>query len=285
MSLWDMEEFAAHGLHAAILLLMEIACYWRTARPAGDAVAAMLLGQKRTLTIREREDLEVQLRNVESHLRHSGLPTSGEAVMEFRTELLNWRTEGFTDRTADDVVSRIDDIHRTVRREMKTLVFLYVAAPDSERFRSPLAGWETTVKRWPRTETDIIESSKCFALGRFAASAFHILLVAELGAIQVCDLLNVSGDKPGWGCVQRLDHILARPFEKRTPLEQKHSALLKDVAPLLNTVKDSFRHKITHVDNKLNWIDTGFGPDVAAEIIAATRGFMRRLASELPHAG
>jgi hypothetical protein len=47
-------------------------------------------------------------------------------------------------------------------------------------------------------------------------------------------------------------------------------------------MKESWRHKIDHVANKLEWMDTDFSPEVANEIITATRGFMRRLAAELP---
>jgi hypothetical protein len=47
-------------------------------------------------------------------------------------------------------------------------------------------------------------------------------------------------------------------------------------------IKDSWRHKISHVENKLNWMDTDFSPQVAVEIISATRGFMRRLATDMP---
>jgi len=108
------------------------------------------------------------------------------------------------------------------------------------------------------------------------------MLVAEFRAIQVGNLLKVSGDKPGWGCVERLNKILGKPFEARSPLEQEHSELLRRILPMIAAVKDSTRHKITHVDNKLEWLDKDFSPQIAAEVIAATRGFMRRLAAELP---
>lgn len=81
---------------------------------------------------------------------------------------------------------------------------------------------------------------------------------------------------------KRLEKILAKPFKDRSPLEQKHSELLNNIVPLTNAIKDSWRHKISHIQNKLDWLDTDFNSQLAAEIISATRGFMRRLAQELP---
>jgi hypothetical protein len=145
-----------------------------------------------------------------------------------------------------------------------------------------LKDWETVAKRWPKMQLDIEESSRCFALERFAASVFHVLLVAEFGVIQVCDLLKVSGDKPGWGCVSRLEKVLDKDFKNRSPLEQQHSKLLEEIVPMMVAVKDSARHKISHVDNRLVWLDADFSPQIASEVIGSTRGFMRRLAKELP---
>jgi hypothetical protein len=45
-------------------------------------------------------------------------------------------------------------------------------------------------------------------------------------------------------------------------------------------MKDSWRHKISHVENRLEWLDTDFRPQLAKAIIKAIRGFMRRLATE-----
>jgi hypothetical protein len=49
-------------------------------------------------------------------------------------------------------------------------------------------------------------------------------------------------------------------------------------------MKDSWRHKISHVENRLEWLDTDFRPQLAKAIIKAIRGFMRRLATEFTSA-
>jgi hypothetical protein len=183
---------------------------------------------------------------------------------------------------ATETVSRVEEIHRTIRREMRATTFIYIQAAKRQFYAEPTKDWEAVIQRWPKTSRDITESSRCFALERYAGSIFHVLLVAEFGVIRICDLLAVSGDKPGWGCAQRLGQILAKAYKDRTALEQQHSALLTDIVPMVVAVKDSSRHKIMHVDNRLVWLDADFSEQIASEVMASTRGFMRRLAKELP---
>jgi hypothetical protein len=244
---------------------------------------ARFLGQQASANAREREKLSGSLGHVETYLRRNSLPTAAEAVLEFRMEV-DARIRGELNHPlfASEIVARVEEIHRTIRREMRSTTFLYVSAERRQYYTEPTKDWEAVIRKWPKASLDITESSRCFALERFAASIFHILLVAEFGVIQICDLLGVSGDKPGWGCVQRLERTLAKPYKDRTDLEQQHSALLTDLVPMIVAVKDSSRHKIMHVDNRLVWLDVDLGPQVASEVIASTRGFMRRLAKELP---
>jgi hypothetical protein len=241
-----------------------------------------MLGQRAMLNHQQRDAVEAPLRTVERLIKHSGLPVSGETVSELRNDLGAYRIEGFETFSAEQLVTRLEEIQRNIRREMQSMVFLYLHPPSANSYSNPVQDWETVVERWPKTQTDISESARCLALDRFAAAIFHILLVAEFGVIQVANLLNESGDKPGWGSVQRLQRILQKPYKDRDQLQQQHSRLLEDVVPMMVAVKDSSRHKISHVDNRLVWLETDFGPVVANEVTSATRGFMRRLAGELP---
>lgn len=182
-----------------------------------------------------------------------------------------------------DLVERGGQIlSNNLEKEMSLRMYFALSVDSHERYSQPLAGWEEVVSRWPKTTLDVEECSRCFAFERYAAAIFHILLVAEFGVIQVGDLLQVSGDRPGWGCVARLQSILGKKFADRSVLQQQHSKLLEEIVPMMVAVKDSSRHKISHVDNRLVWLDVDFSPNIASEVIGSVRGFMRRLAKELP---
>jgi hypothetical protein len=179
------------------------------------------------------------------------------------------------ERAGQMIASRLED-------EISLRLFFEIEPRQAEMFQSPLKDWDLVLERFPRTRQNIEESSKCFALDRYGAAVFHVLLLAEFGVIEVAKLMGVAGDKPGWSSLEKLQKAIRKPYPDRSDLEKKHSRLLENIVPLAVVVKDSWRHKLTHVDNQIVWEDTDFSPQVAEEVIAATRGFMRKLAMELP---
>jgi hypothetical protein len=277
VSWWDVEQFSGNDLLAAIRTLDSIRYDWANAQPQGDAIAARLLGQQRAVEFQDKQRINLALSRVEKHIRDSGLPTSAEAIAELRAFIGAGRHPD-SQLTSLDIVSQIDSVKNTIRLEMKAVLFLYIPSDHAKRYRVPLDGWEKATNRWPEIIPDISESSKCFALDRFGAATFHILLAAEFGTIQACKLFGVEGDRPGWGCAERLERIHNTPYKDRSAFEQNYSTLLKDVVQLIPFFKNA-RHQISHIDNK---VARDIGPHTASEIIGTTRGFLRTLAEGLP---
>ena len=181
-----------------------------------------------------------------------------------------------------DVRDDLKNLRERCDDELQKEFFLHLEPKQAQEYQRPKKEWETVVSRFHKVSYNIEESGKCYALERYGAAVFHVLQVAEYGVIQVAKLLQVEGDKPGWGALKRLSDLIKEPFPKRTALAQKHTKLLENVVPLAIVIKDSWRHKLDHVDNQIVWVDTDFSPEVAGEIISATRAFMRKLAKELP---
>lgn len=185
------------------------------------------------------------------------------------------------DTRCGELHAALKQLRERIEDELKVEFFLHLSLDEAAQFQNPTKEWEF-ISRFTETRFNVEESIKCFALQRYGAAVFHILQVGEYGVIQIGGLLEVLGDKPGWSCVARLQKLIAVPYSQRSPLTQKHSKLLEDTLPLIAAMKDSWRHKLDHVDNQIKWIEKDFSPAVADEIIKATRGFMRKLASELP---
>lgn len=181
-----------------------------------------------------------------------------------------------------EMTSLLRELRERIEDDFHSVVFVSLSPVESVWYDKPKDGWEGVTGRFFNLRHDIEECSKCFGLARYGASVFHALLIAEYGVIKVAELFGVAGDKPGWGALDRLKRIHEKKYSDKTPLEQQHADFLANLLPLAFAMKDSWRHKISHVDNKLEWMDTDFSPEVAKEIISATRGFMRRLATDLP---
>jgi hypothetical protein len=184
--------------------------------------------------------------------------------------------------TYREIVGDLKELRERLEDELQSEVFLHLSPQEGRLYEMPAEEWKPVIVRFFKLRHDIEECSKCFALGRHGASVFHVMLVAEYGVIQVANLFEVAGDKPGWGALDRLQKINDKNWKDKTPLEQQHSKFLENLLPLAFAMKESWRHKMDHVANKIEWMDTDFSPEVANEIISATRGFMRRLATDLP---
>lgn len=181
-----------------------------------------------------------------------------------------------------EMTSMLRELRERLEDDLHSTVFVNLSAQESELYEHPEAEWQGVISRFSKLRHDIEECSKCFALARYGAAVFHVMLIAEFGVIKVAELFGVAGDKPGWGALERLQRINDTNWKDKTPLEQQHSKFLENLLPLAFSMKESWRHKMDHVANKIEWMDTDFSPEVAKDIISATRGFMRRLATDLP---
>jgi hypothetical protein len=231
---------------------------------------------RRTVILGVRQEVQSLLGCCED----AGLDVSAIAVR--RLLLLFDVPVGSEDLVVASLEDALSRVAQSIADECSLRTYFSLDSREAEKYANPLQDWESVVTRFGKVTNNVIESAKCMALERYGAAVFHILLVAEYGVIKISDELGVSGDKPGWASLKRLQDLIRDPYPKRSALAQKHSALLENVVPLALVVKDSWRHKLTHVDNQIVWMDTDFSPQVAEEIIAATRGFMRKLAQELP---
>jgi hypothetical protein len=185
--------------------------------------------------------------------------------------------------TYGEMQSLLRELRERVEDEFSHRMIFCLSLGESELYKEPLKEWQEVSSRFGKIRFDIEECSRCFALGRYGAAIFHALLVAEFGVIKIAELVNVQGDRPGWGSLDRIERILKKKWNERTPLEQQHSQFLEGVMPFALRMKDSWRHKLNHVDNKIVWFDTTFSPDLAKEILSAIRGFMSQLSRALPN--
>jgi hypothetical protein len=116
--------------------------------------------------------------------------------------------------------------------EYKAHYFLHLDPAQARQYQNPKKDWESIVGRFHKVSYSVEESGKCYALERYGAAVFHVLQVAEYGVIQVAKLLQVEGDRPGWGALKRLSDLIKEPFPKRSALAQQHTKLLENVIPL-----------------------------------------------------
>jgi hypothetical protein len=183
----------------------------------------------------------------------------------------------------DDLGHLFEDAKTRLRDEASACLFLRVAGDRVGFYSHPKAGWEEVIKRFPATTPDIEEASICFALERYAACVFHCVQIIESGLIELGIFLGVKDPKSGWtSTANELDKITTKKYKDLTEPEERHIGFLKQVQATIVALGGAWRNKISHAQGRLAVMTADFSPRVAEEILMASRGFMRRLATDLP---
>lgn len=167
--------------------------------------------------------------------------------------------------------------------EMESKCFWALTTREREYYERPRNGWDETIARFADLVTDVEEASKCFALSRYPAAVFHSVQIVEIGLIELGKFINVSDPQSGWTAVSgALTKIIKTDYKMLGEFEKMNRPFLEQVQGTVDGLKNAWRNKISHAHGKLILMTKDFSPDVAEEILFATRAFMRRLADGLP---
>lgn len=106
----------------------------------------------------------------------------------------------------------------------------------------------------PGARFDLEEAGKCFALGRYTATVFHLMRALEMGMARL--LQKLGGKMPqvrGWtGLIRACENAGAG----------------RDIVRHLRALKEVWRNATMHVERR-------YGQEEADEVLAATRAFLR----------
>jgi hypothetical protein len=176
---------------------------------------------------------------------------------------------------SEELVGRLID-------ETADKIFFSLLPREIEYFDNYTRGWEAALARF-NIGGDVEEASKCFALSRYAASVFHSVQIVEAGLIELGTFIKVTDPKSGWSAVSKaLDAIIGKPHKDRSRFERKNFEFLEQVQGTVQGLKNAWRNKISHAQGRMILMTTDFSPEIAEEILFATRAFIRRLAEGIP---
>lgn len=176
----------------------------------------------------------------------------------------------------------LHQIRETFIAELGTKLFFQIPSSRAIYFDTPWLNWEDIRDRWEPAATNIEEMNKCFALSRYAASVIHSLIVVEHGLIDLGQAIGVTDPKPGWDATCKKMQAILNAGHPAYSLTSITFANLEQINGCAQSMKSAWRNKVNHAAGQLAVMTADFAPDVAEEIIIATRSFMRRLASALP---
>jgi hypothetical protein len=175
------------------------------------------------------------------------------------------------------------EFHGRLEDEMKYRYCWALSVKEAETYERWFKGWELIIDRFPDTLNDIEEAQKCIALSRYPASVFHSIQVIEAGLIELGTFIKVADPKSGWTAVSNeLKKIVSKRREDLTDFEKQHFQFLEQTHGTVEALKNAWRNKVSHVQGKIILMTREFSPEIAEEILFASRALMRGLATGLP---
>ncbi len=216
---------------------------------------------------------------LERILRESDLPNTALVVREMGT------LASQPDVTLPQLSRLAESLARTLKNELSLHVYLGISPREADFYEMPRDGWEEIIQRYPDSIDDIESASKCWALGQYVASVYHSTQIVEFGVIDLGRFLGVTDYRAGYTATTgALKKLIATPYPDWPTDFKGRSESLRQLHERLLALETAWRNKISHAQGKLHLMKKEFSPDVAEEILLATRAFMRVLSTEIPAA-
>lgn len=267
VSLLEMLEFFAHEFVIVSARLSRFEAVFGLATPTERISPEMWIQS------------ETAIRMIQGVCDHTGLTGANDKCRRILAEM---DTEKLA-LTHGRMAALLRDLRERWEDELLRRTFIALSPKEAEQFRNPTEGWSEVTGRFHEAIRDVEEMARCFALHRYPASVFHSMQVIEHGLIHLGKWLGVTDHKPGWNATTReLTRICRLDAKSRDAWEAKHYGFISQMDAVAYSLMTAWRHKIDHAAGRLSLMPGDFVPEIAEEIITATRSFMRRLALELP---
>jgi len=175
----------------------------------------------------------------------------------------------------DTLKGLIPELRRRLYDDVKRVEFIHVPANRIDHYRDlPQFGTDVADK-FPKAIEDIQESAKCFALGRYTASVFHLMRVMEFAVQQLGKKLSIVlvSEKNWHNILDEVDRaIKALPIT--TSYQKTKRNKFAESSAHLRMVKDAWRNDVMHPK-------ATYTEEEAERIFRNVRDFMVHLATKL----
>ena len=187
---------------------------------------------------------------------------------------------GFPVPTAGDIRGRLTTLRQSLDRELKKRSFLFV--PDSRvdfyhEDDKPLFGDEVE-KVFRSTTPEIAEFGRCYAVGQWTASVFHLMRATEVALHKWCDDLHlplkIPAEQANWQDILNLAIKHQNQMRQETPSQKRDDDLEYYGSSIASFTgfKDAWRNHVSHAKVR-------YDERQATSIMHHVRAFMERLSS------
>lgn len=165
--------------------------------------------------------------------------------------------------------------------ELNSELFLWVPAQRAEWYGKSveeIAGTDCML-RFPSVWKETEEASKCFALARYTACAFHLMRSTEAGVKALARAIKFTPKHDQWELVfKRLQEEFEKDPAQRPTHWKTHGRFIEEAWADMRVVSKAWRNRVMHL------VDT-YTEEEAKELLHATSMFLRHLATKMDESG
>jgi hypothetical protein len=176
--------------------------------------------------------------------------------------------------TWGDFLSLTSELNNRIHDELKRRLLFCISPKDAELYSNKKPFGDKVNDSFHHARTDIEESAKCFALGRWTACVFHLNRVVELGLKVLAVEMGLPFDRNSWEA-----HLkdIERELEKRQKAGGPRSPdeiFYSTTATHISRMKVAWRNPTSHVG-------TFYDEEISKDIFDAVRCFMKHISERL----
>lgn len=239
-----------------------------------ESVSAIIASHQKEVPQEGRERIRTILDSIASSCGNISLVQSALATKRLHKELGDHMS-------SEALQANLRSVSQLIHSEMESQLFLWVPGHRSEWYAKDA---ETILgaaccARFPSAQREVEESAKCYAVGRFTASAFHLTRASEAGVKALARAINFAPPNDNWTLVFRqMGNEFKLPETQRPAHWQAHGDFLEEIWADLRAVSKAWRNDIAHL------VDT-YTEEEAKGLLDVIPLFLRHLASKMDENG
>lgn len=181
-----------------------------------------------------------------------------------------------------DLVQQLD---QRLEDELSSMMFFYLPLAKLRYYEAKHLAHESRFifgedvrERYPGLVPDIEQAGKCFALGRYTASVFHLMRVLE-GALHVLKRpLGITTWSPTWNAsITAIRNSVTKQSRRRISRKlRERNAFLEECANYLQSIANAWRNPTMHRVNR------NYDEEEAEDVFNAVGALLRYMARTLP---
>jgi len=152
-----------------------------------------------------------------------------------------------TDPNLQAIVMLCSEVLYNLQAELESHLFFFIPPDRALLFRQLNMGWETALRQFPSTASDVDEAQKCYIAARPTACVFHLMRVLEVAIAAISKHLGVTKHSPTWNAyLEAFSPAVAAKYPKKDRSDSEMRIYFAGLEAQLRAIKDAWRNPTIH---------------------------------------